>query len=241
MLLQEKTVASFVTENYKSADVFKKYNIDFCCGGNVPLNSVCTQNNINLEEIVLELEKIMENNKPSEDIDYASWSLDKLAKHILETHHVYIKESSPTLETYLLKLRRVHGERHPELIKVQEIFSNLSLELSNHLMKEENILFPYILKLCSLDKGESVDNINKLATVKNPISCMMMEHEVAGDEIKEINALTNNYTIPEDACNTYRVTFKKLEEFQNDLFMHVHLENNILFPKVIELEEKLFK
>ena len=241
MLLQEKTVANFVTENYKAADVFKKYNIDFCCGGNVPLNSICTQKDINLTELVAELEKIMEANKPTEDIDYASWSLEKLAKHILETHHVYIKESAPTLEAYLLKLRRVHGERHPELLKVQEIFSNLALELSNHLMKEENILFPYILKLCTMEKEGKKEVLNKMASVKNPISCMMMEHETAGEEIKEINDLTNNYTIPDDACNTYRVAFKKLEEFQNDLFMHVHLENNILFPKAIELEAKLFK
>lgn len=235
MKLEERTIASFVTENYKTADVFKKYNIDFCCGGGVSLNSLCNSKQIDLNNLISELENVM---KPNEDenVNYDSWELDKLVKHILDKHHVYIREASPTLNPYLLKLRQVHGERHPELIRVQELFLKLSSDLDDHLMKEENILFPYILKLykASLEKDTSEEEF--FGTIKNPITCMRGEHDTAGDEIKELRALTNNYTVPDDGCNTYRVAFKKLEEFETDLFTHIHLENNILFPKAIKLE-----
>lgn len=240
MKLEERTVASFVTENYKTADIFKKYHIDFCCGGGVSLNNICETKQLDLNKIVNELENIMKIDQV-DTVDYDSWELDKLANHILDKHHTYIREASPTLNPYLLKLRKVHGENHPELIKIQELFFKLSSDLDNHLLKEENILFPYILKLykASLEKDSNKGEF--FGTIKNPITCMKSEHDTAGDEIKEIRFLTNNYTVPADGCNTYRVAFKKLEEFEADLFTHIHLENNILFPKAIELESKLTK
>lgn len=236
MKLEERTVASFVTENYKTADVFKKHNIDFCCGGGVSLDTICKAKQVDLTHLVNELEEVMKLDLVDNSIDYDSWELDKLVKHILDKHHVYIRESSPTLNPYLLKLRKVHGDRHPELIKIQELFFKLSSDLDDHLMKEENILFPYILKLykASLEKDTSEEQF--FGTIKNPITCMRGEHDTVGYEMKEIRALSNNYTIPDDGCNTYRVAFKKLEEYEADLFTHIHLENNILFPKAIKLE-----
>lgn len=239
MILKEKTVASFVAENYKTADVFKKYHIDFCCGGNISLEAICSKNNINLEEISNDLDKIF-NENISPDENYNSWSVGKLVYHILDNHHVYIRTSIPTIETYLLKLKKVHGENHPELIQIQELFYKMARDLEQHLMKEENIIFPYALQLNSVNNSSEVPK-PFFGSIKNPINMMHFEHESAGNEAKLIRKLTNDFLPPEDACNTYRVAFKKLEEFETDLFKHVHLENNILFPKIIDLESKIIK
>lgn len=233
MITKDKTIAQCVTENFKTAKVFQKYGLDFCCGGNVAVEDACKKANINFNELNEEIETVTK--VVSNEENYNEYSLNKLIDHILDTYHVYIREVSPIIKARLEKLARVHGQNHPELIKVNEIFQKMAIDLELHMQKEENILFPYIRLLESDSKTMPT---SCFGTVQNPIRMMNYEHEVAGDEMKEIHKLTNGYTVPSDGCNTYRVGFQELKEFEDKLFEHVHLENNIVFPKAIELESK---
>jgi regulator of cell morphogenesis and NO signaling len=231
MITKEKTIAQCVTENFKTAKVFQKYGLDFCCGGNTPVEDACKKANIDFNDLNAELEEVTK--VISNEENYAEYDLNRLIDHILDTYHVYIREASPIIKARLEKLARVHGQNHPELIKTNEVFQKMAIELEAHMQKEENILFPYIRVLAS---DSEVRTPSCFGTVQNPIRMMNYEHEVAGDDMKEIHKLTNGYEVPEDGCNTYRVGFQELQEFEDKLFEHVHLENNILFPKAIELE-----
>ena len=162
------------------------------------------------------------------------WSADKLIEYILEEYHVYIRESSPIIKEYCAKVAKVHGHANPEVIEINNLFNELADDLEQHMVKEERILFPYIKLLSSTNEPNGVPHFE---TVENPIRMMKMDHDEAGDIIKEIRTLSNDFTPPGHACNTYQVEYLKLEEFENRLFQHVHLENNVLFPKAIELEK----
>ncbi len=234
--LKDKTVAQIVTENIITSDVFKKAGIDFCCGGNLSLTAACLKNGLDVSEIGLELAKVLETKKAN--LDYNNWKLDFLIDFILNTHHEYVKSNSPLLLEYSEKVTNAHGKQHPEVMEINKLTFDLIAELTPHLKKEEKILFPYIKKLLSL-KAKNKQLKPDGFTVQNPIKIMNKEHDAAGDIIKKIAALSHNFQVPEDACNTFKAFYSKLEEFQNDLFNHVHLENNILFPKAILLEEEL--
>lgn len=230
--MENQTIAEIVAQNYQTADVFKKYEIDFCCGGKKTLEAVCAEKNLPFEKINAELnEKIsLTRDMPN----YNAWKLSFLIDYIVQVHHQYITDSIPVIRQYADKVTTVHGGRHPELASIRNLFYEVAAELEAHLMKEERILFPYI-KQAEENNGE----INApFGSIKNPIAMMEQEHDKAGDLCHQIAVLTNQYTIPEDACNTYRVYFAKLKEFEDDLHKHVHLENNILFPKAIKLGEK---
>ncbi|MGB1004018.1 MAG: iron-sulfur cluster repair di-iron protein [Salibacteraceae bacterium] len=232
--LKEHTVAQIVTKNIKTADVFKKYGIDFCCGGNVNLAKVCDRKGVNLQDIETDLEKSFSTSTSSHD--YASWDLGFLIDFIVNTHHQYVVNNVGLMLQYTNRVAEVHGNGHPEVIRINQLAHALVNELQPHLQKEEQILFPHIKKLVGLkSEGKKIEQ----KFVESPIAVMHQEHDAAGDIIKEIAQLSNNFTPPEGACNTYRAMYSKLEEFQNDLFQHIHLENNILFPKAILLEEEL--
>lgn len=230
----EKTVGEIVAENYKAADIFKKHGIDFCCGGNIGLSDLCEKKKLDFNQISHELEQL---NQPiQEENDYNNWTLDRLIQHIVEHHHSYVLENIPIILQYADKVARVHGEYHPETVQVNELFRAVAQELMMHMQKEEQILFPFIQELVQAEKeGKSTPGA-QFGTVQNPIRMMEHEHEDAGDIFKEISAYTNQYTPPEEACNTYRVLYAKLNEFEQDLHQHIHLENNILHPKAIALE-----
>jgi len=170
-------------------------------------------------------------------IDFKSWPLDLLADYIEKTHHRYVEEKIPVLLQFLDKLNKVHGERHPELFEINELFKGCAGELTQHMKKEELILFPFIKNMVKASINHQFIQEPSFGTVENPIAMMMEEHDAEGERFRKIVLLTNNYTVPSDACSTYRVTFAMLQEFEQDLHKHIHLENNILFPKAMALEK----
>ena len=235
MLTQEKTIGDFVAENFRTAEVFKKYNIDFCCKGGRTVEEAWDKKKVSPEEIYKELEEVA--NRKSEDIDFNSWPLDLLADYVEKTHHRYVEEKSAMLIPYLNKLCKVHGERHPELFEINELFIGSAQDLAAHMKKEELILFPFIKQMVEAKKNGEPLPAPRFGTVENPVAMMKHEHEAEGERFVKIAELTNNYEFPDDACGTYQVTYRMLEDFQNDLHKHIHLENNILFPKAIAMEK----
>jgi regulator of cell morphogenesis and NO signaling len=171
--------------------------------------------------------------------DYNSWELDFLADYITNVHHSYVTEAIDLTEQYASKVAKVHGHHYTEVVEIHELFQAISQELISHMHKEEMILFPYIKHLAAAKKGSEPFSAPPFGTIENPINMMHHEHDEAGDIIKKIAELSNDFTPPEGACNTFKALYAKLEEFQNDLFQHIHLENNILFPKAIKLETEL--
>ena len=178
------------------------------------------------------------NNKRGETIDYKSWPLDLLVEYIEKKHHRYVEEKIPVLRQFLDKLGRVHGERHPELFKINELFTASAGELASHMKKEELILFPFVKKMVKAKLENGAIQSPQFGTVENPITMMMVEHDNEGQRFRDIAELTDNYNPPADACNTYKVTYAMLDEFEKDLHLHIHLENNILFPEAIKLEQQ---
>jgi regulator of cell morphogenesis and NO signaling len=234
------TIGSFVARDYRTASVFQKYGIDFCCKGGKSLDEVCEKKQIDPNELLSELLGIM--NRPDNSVtDFQSWRLDRLADYIEKKHHRYIVETTPALMQFLDKLCKVHGEKHPELFKIREEFGAAIKELARHMGIEERILFPFIRSMVSLSNNNGPLIPPGFGTVRNPVSRMMKEHEVEGDRFSRIAEWTDQYNPPADACTTYRVAFSMLKEFDEDLHMHIHLENNILFPKAIELEKEVLK
>jgi regulator of cell morphogenesis and NO signaling len=235
--IKDLTIAECVANNYQTAAVFKKHQIDFCCGGKISIEEACKKANVDEQSLLQELDEVTQQ-KPQENAAEA-YELDTLADYIVKTHHRYVREKLPEIEPFLNKVVRVHGHRHPELIKVQENFQAVKDELLSHMPKEENVLFPYIKQMTGANKDSTQFKPPAFGTIKNPIKMMEMEHETAGNGFKEIREITNDLTPPHDACNTYRVTYFLLDEFENDLHRHIHLENNVLFPKAIKLENDL--
>lgn len=234
----EKTIGQLVADDYRTAQVFKNHKIDFCCKGNRSLAEVAEKYKIDLDELLGELEMV-QRETPTDNTDFKSWPLDLLADYIEKKHHRYVEETIPVLKQYLDKLCKVHCERHPELFEIHEHFNLSAGELAMHMKKEELVLFPWVRKMVKAERrGEPLDRPH-FGTVKNPIAAMIQEHDNEGERFRVIAALSNDYTPPEDACNTYRVAFSLLQEFEEDLHRHIHLENNILFPKAKQLEKEL--
>ncbi|AYO57241.1 iron-sulfur cluster repair di-iron protein [Chryseobacterium sp. 6424] len=235
MLTQEKTIGNIVAENFRAATVFKKYHIDFCCKGGRTIEEACENKKVEPETIYRELEEITA--QKSDEIDFNTWPLDLLADYVEKTHHRYVEEKTAMLIPYLNKLCKVHGDRHPELFEINRLFLESAQDLGAHLKKEELILFPFIRKMVAAQRsGQDLERPN-FGTVENPVAMMKHEHEAEGERFVKISELTNGYQFPADACGTYQVTFRMLEDFENDLHKHIHLENNILFPKAIALEK----
>lgn len=235
----EKNIGEIVAEDYRTAQIFKNHKIDFCCKGNRTLEEVAKKNNLDAGQLLREIEEI---NSPdtNEGTDFKTWPLDLLADYIEKKHHRYVEEKIPVLQQYLNKLCKVHGERHPELFGIAEQFGHVADELTTHMKKEELIVFPAIRKMLKVKQSGAQMSKLHFGSIQNPIKVMMGEHEIEGDRFREIDALSNGYAPPEDACSTYRVTFSLLQEFEADLHQHIHLENNILFPKAEALETVLF-
>lgn len=231
------TIGQIVADNFRTADVFKKYNIDFCCKGGRLLKDVCRDKNLDIETIERELAARYTQSGSASTVDFNEMPLDELAHYIQATHHSYVREHVPTILAYLTKVNKVHGANHPELNEILMQFANCAEELLHHMAKEETILFPAIQSLAASQRSsEPIPVLFPLGTLSNPVNEMQEEHITEGNRVARIAELTNGFTPPEDACTTYKVAYMKLEEFVNDLFTHIHLENNILFPKALELE-----
>ena len=233
--LSTKTLAQIVNENHKAASVFEKYGLDFCCKGKRSLQHACIENSLSVEQLLSELQDV--SNSCEMPVDFGKMSLTQLASYIVTKHHAYVKEALPTIFAYLQRVATKHGDRHPEMFKVFEFFKAIKHEMEEHMQKEEVILFPRIkaVEEGATEKRMPAMNISYLQA---PIHVMEAEHEQAGQLLSEIRQLTGNYTPPDDACTTYRLSFAALHAFELDLHQHVHLENNILFPKTIELFQR---
>ena len=237
MTLQETTtIGDFVAKDYRTAAVFSKYGIDFCCKGHRTIDEVCSKKDINEPQLLSELNAVLDAKNDTEN-DFDSWSLDVLIDYIEKVHHRFVEEKTQILIPFLDKICSVHGENHPELLEINQIFNDSAKELASHMKKEELILFPFIKEMINATKSHGTIGKPFFETIKNPIAAMMSEHENEGERFRTIAALTNNYTPPEDACNTYKVTYAMLQEFEQDLHKHIHLESNILFPKAKALEK----
>lgn len=226
-----QTIGQIVAEDFRKAAVFKHYGIDFCCGGGRTLSESCQAKGVNPQEVEAALLELEENSFASQK-EYNEWSLSFLSDFIINNYHHYIERTVGPITEFAVKVARVHGERHPELIEVLQAWNSLREELLQHMMKEERILFPYIKSLEASTEWQRP----MFGTAQNPIHMMEMEHETAGGLMARIADLTNHYLAPEGACTTYRVLFSMLQEFEEKLHEHVHLENNILFVKTLKRE-----
>jgi len=231
-ITSKSIVGQVVASDYRTAAVFHRNGIDFCCNGNRSIEEACGANALNASDLMAQLQAI-EAKGGDKGMDFQSWPSDLLIDYIEKRHHRYVTEKIPELLAFLEKLVRVHGPKHPELLEIGQEFSAAASELSMHLQKEERILFPFIRRMA---EGASIEQA-PFGSVENPIAMMHHEHDVEGARFRRIAALSNNYTPPEDACNTYRVTYAMLQEFEADLHRHIHLENNILFPKALKMEQ----
>lgn len=234
--LEQAVVGQLVAFNYRTAAIFSKYRIDFCCNGNRTVEEACQKKHIDVQAVKAELEEVL-TVREKDDVDYNSWRPDLLADHIVKKHHAYVATQIPVLQAYLRKLESVHGNEHPELHDIALLFGATAADLTMHMKKEELVLFPYIHQIVqSALNGVTLDAA-AFGSVSNPIAMMMREHDQEGERFRKIQELSNDYTVPPDGCNTYRVTYALLKEFQDDLHLHIHLENNILFPKAALMEE----
>jgi len=236
-ITNETIVGELVAQDYRAAAIFKQNKIDFCCNGHRSIAEACEQKKIDSKEIIEKLNEATAANENS-NIDYSSWPIDLLVDYIEKKHHRFVKEKIKEITPFLHKVVRVHGGRHPELLDIEELFKESCEDFAEHMEKEEEVLFPYIREMVKAKQNGT--NIQApFGTVQNPINMMMSEHDAEGERFRKIAELSNNYTPPIDACSTYKVTFSLLKEFEEDLHLHIHLENNILFPKAIKIEEKL--
>lgn len=235
---KEATIGELVSKDFRKAEVFKKFGLDFCCGGKKTLTKACSEKGLDVVLVEKEL-KVIEEQPLKSSQDYNQWELDFLADYIVGTHHKYVLRAIPIIFEYTQKVAKVHGERHPEAIEIAEIFLKVVDELNRHMMKEENVLFPYIKLLVSDKKQGKPLEPSPFGTIQNPIRMMEVEHDEVGVLMENINKLANGFTPPANACTTFRLSYAKLKEFEDDLHQHIHLENNILFPKAAELEKEL--
>lgn len=236
--IKNRTVGEIVKLDFRAADVFSNYGIDFCCGGKISVSEACA-NAKTEESIVIGALENLKNQQGSAVHDFDSWNIGFLTDYIIHTHHQYVSKAIPQILPLAQKVADVHGEHHSEVIQINLLFQDLAEELLSHMQKEEMILFPYIKKLVVEESAGQCTDPSCFGTVMGPISVMEQEHENAGVILKELYSLSNGYQVPEDACNTFRVLYGKLKEFEDDLHRHIHLENNILFPKALEMEQAL--
>ncbi|MCS3799532.1 iron-sulfur cluster repair di-iron protein [Niastella sp. OAS944] len=233
----DETLGQIAAKDLRKAEVFKKYGLDFCCGGKKSVKEACLEKGLDVTKIEFELQQVEKTASGGRPLPYNEWGLDFLADYIMNTHHSYVKKYLPEIRQYAAKVAKVHGDAHPELITIQTLVETLNNELLGHLNKEEAILFPFIKRLVKIEPGQPAAFF-PFGSIQNPISVMELEHETAGGILEKIRELANNYTLPADACASYSLLYRLLNEFENDLHIHVHLENNILFPKALALEKK---
>lgn len=225
---KEMTIGEIVTRDFRAAEIFKKAGIDFCCGGNQSIEQACKDKRIDSAGLETELAKL-DKTTVNAMHNFNEWGLDFLCDYIVNTHHKTVLNLLPQLTAYTQKIDDVHGGHHPELTEIATLFAQINDELLQHLRNEEDVLFPAIKDMLKTNSATSKE------VVVSEITRMVGEHEFAGGAMDKINELSGNYSVPDDGCRTYQVTYKLLEQFEDDLHIHVHLENNILYPKAMKL------
>ena len=236
MTLTQQTLGEIVASNYQAASVFEKYNIDFCCQGDRLFVDACHAAGVDDEAIAAELSNLQ---APTDGVDFQQWPIDLLTSFIQSRHHQYIERITPTIKQLLDKICEVHGDHHPELLEIRDIFNSSSGDLAVHMKKEELILFPFIRQLSLAKQNRKTVKSKLFDSVTNPIHDMKDDHLDEGEQLERMASISNHYTPPQDACMSFVTTYKMLKEYEMDMHQHIHLENNILFPAAIKLEEEL--
>ena len=231
----EMTVRSVVAGDSRTAAVFERHGIDYCCGGDRTIDEACREAGVSVEVVLADLAALPDTDAAPPP-RFAAWDPGFLVDYIVANHHAYVRGALPTILAHTRKIAEKHGARHPELAEIARTFEDVAGELTQHMMKEEHILFPYVKTLAAQAAAGCPPSPSPFGTVANPIHMMEREHESAGGAMRRIRELSHGYRLPDDACETYQITFAELQEFERDLHQHVHLENNLLFPKAIELE-----
>lgn len=240
MITTDMTVRDVAMELPQSTRLFEKLKIDYCCGGNKPLAEACASAGLDVDNVIALLAQTTQSN-PNDDnaAAFQNLSVTELITHILETHHVFTKSEMDRLQSLADKVLSAHGGNHPELIHLDELLTRLCADLKPHMFKEEQVLFPYIVAMANAVDQNRAAPFAPFGTVNNPIRMMMREHDTAGEILRELRALTSDYKVPADGCISYQTLYQALENFEKDLHQHIHLENNLLFPKALELENAL--
>jgi regulator of cell morphogenesis and NO signaling len=237
MTLPEQTLADIVTTDTRAAVVFDRMGLDYCCQGQQTLAEAARQHGVPLTEVVSQLE-VLGPRQAGDSVD--DWpALDDLTRHIVTTHHAYVRQSVPQIAGWLTRLIERHGARHPELVEVEATFRRLADDMGAHMLKEENILFPFVDALARAVRTGGRLPASPFGTILNPIRMMEADHQESGGDLAHLRALTGGFRAPADGCTTYRACYAELERFEADLHRHVHLENHILFPRAIALEAEL--
>mgnify|MGYP001549225339 CR=1 FL=1 len=236
MTTAEVTVRDIALEQPASIRVFEKFGIDYCCGGRKPLAQVCQERSLDLQSVLAAIERAT-NGAAEASPEWTSASLEALCEHIVKTHHDYVRREIPRLWQLAQKVVARHGETHPELVRIQQLIRGAGEDLIQHLSKEEQILFPSIVNMERNLSSCGPRSLGCFGSVRNPIRVMMAEHDAAGDALAQMRQLSHDFTPPEGASPTYTGYYHALSEFEQDLHRHVHLENNILFPRAIEMDE----
>jgi regulator of cell morphogenesis and NO signaling len=231
----KETIGQIAVKDLRKAEVFKKYGIDFCCGGKKTVREVCREKGIDATKVEQELQQVNNENKTDNNA-YNEWELDFLADYIVNTHHRYVRKYLPELRGYALKVAQVHGNRHPELLEIQKLVETINEELTEHMVNEEKVLFAYVKKIVNA-RNNNLPLDKEGRNLASLIDELEQEHDHVGRCLDKIRALSNDYAIPDDACASYKLLFKMIQEFEDDLHIHIHLENNILFPKAVEMEK----
>lgn len=230
----ETTVGELVADDFRIAGVFEKHGIDFCCGGRISIAEICREKGLDPTPLLQEIAEV-KNTPVDRSHNYSAWALPFLADYIVNTHHSYLNENTAQIVAYSNKIAEVHGGHHPEVIEIATIFAKIATDMTAHLREEEEVLFPAIKRIDAARRAGNTPEALDMETIQSTLIRLDREHQEIGDAIHAIRHLAKGYAIPEDVCNTFAVTYRKLQEFEDDLHKHVHLENNILFPKAAQL------
>jgi regulator of cell morphogenesis and NO signaling len=232
-------VAGLAVKVPEAIRVFENFGIDYCCGGEQSLEQACKVRHTDVQGVISAIQQAMEGaRRPSES---ASASQSELVDHIVNSHHQFTRTEIERLSALLQKVIAAHGTRHPELLLVQKVFKDLAHDLTPHLWKEERVLFPYILALDSSFNSRTRPATPPFVTLQNPLRMMSFEHDLAGQLLRELRRSTTDYTVPADACSSYKALYDALKHFEADLHQHIHLENNLLFPRAMDMENKCLR
>lgn len=233
----EETLGEIAAKDLRKAEVFKKHGLDFCCGGKKTVKEACAEKGLDITVVEQELQQADKAPSAARPLPYNEWNPDFLADYIVNTHHTYIRKNMPDIRAYASKVLRVHGNHHPELSKVQWLVEALYTELSAHMQKEEQDLFPYIKQLVAAKNSAAKPEQNALGAMQQELDSVIAEHESVGKNLSELRKYTRDYRLPEDACASYGLLYRMLSELEDDVQVHIHLENNILFPKALDIEK----
>jgi len=235
-LTTSKTVRDLALESPGATRVLERFGIDYCCGGNRLFSDACEAAGVSVDHVLASMEQEHGSHQQFEEPNFLTATLAELVDHIVDKHHVFTRTEIGRLRLLIEKVDNAHAQNHPELARLRSLFEKLSAELEPHMMKEERVLFPYVVQMEDAMRRERTHPYPPFGTVANPVRMMMLEHDAAGELLKEMREVAGNYAIPPDACISYQTLYQALDAFEKDLHQHIHLENNILFPRAVEME-----